>query len=64
MYAMRKLTFYQRTPDGKCVLLRGAEGERLDNGGVHVLDEGNRVGHHVVPLWRLPRVLTALLPVS
>ena len=39
------------------------EGERLEDAGGHGPDEGNGVGHDLVPVGLVPRVLAALLAV-
>ena len=43
--------------------LGGGEGERLEDAGGHCPDEGDGVGHHLVPVGLVPRVLAALLAV-
>ena len=43
--------------------LGGREGERLEDAGGHCPDEGNGVGHDLVPVGLVPRVLAALLAV-
>jgi hypothetical protein len=45
-------------------LLSGAEGEWLKDTSGHGLDEWDRVGHHIVPLWVGPGGLATQLPVS
>ena len=43
--------------------LGGGEGERLEDAGGHCPDEGDGVGHDLVPVGLVPRVLAALLAV-
>ena len=43
--------------------LGGGEGERLEDASGHGPDEGDGVGHHLVPVGLVPRVLAALLAV-
>ena len=43
--------------------LGGGEGKRLEDAGGHGPDEGDGVGHHLVPVGLVPRVLAALLAV-
>ena len=43
--------------------LSGREGKRLEDASRHGPDEGDGVGHHLVPIGFVPRVLAALLAV-
>ena len=43
--------------------LCGREGKRLEDAGGHGPYEGDGVGHHLVPIGFVPRVLAALLAV-
>ena len=47
----------------KSFSLGGREGERLEDAGGHGPDEGDGVGHDLVPVGLVPRVLAALLAV-